>query len=52
MWPRGTSPMKRTIGVASWYAVCRATSALVAPGPRVVKQTPGRPVSFPWASAM
>ena len=26
--------------------------ALVAPGPRVTKQTPGAPVSLPWASAM
>ena len=26
--------------------------ALVAPGPRVTRQTPGRPVSLPCASAM
>ena len=26
--------------------------ALVAPGPRVTKQMPGRPVALPWASAM
>jgi len=25
---------------------------LVAPGPRVTKQMPGRPVALPWASAM
>ena len=28
------------------------TDACVAPGPRVTMQIPGRPVSFPYASAM
>src|SRR2546423_6799943 len=44
--------MKRTIGVLSWNAVCSPMLALVAPGPRVTKQMPGRPVSWPCASAM
>ncbi len=42
-----TSPTKSTIGVESWTAVCTPIEALVAPGPRVTKQTPGRPVSLP-----
>ena len=32
--------------------MCTPTLACVAPGPRVTKQTPGLPVSFPYASAM
>ncbi|EWS62423.1 hypothetical protein Y695_04349 [Hydrogenophaga sp. T4] len=44
--------MNSTMGVESWKAVCRPMEALVAPGPRVTKQMPGRPVSLPWASAM
>ncbi len=36
----------------SWYAVCTPTEACVAPGPRVTKQIPGAPVSFPYASAI
>ena len=32
--------------------MCTPTLACVAPGPRVTRQTPGRPVSFPYASAM
>jgi hypothetical protein len=40
------------MGVESWNAVCTPTLACVAPGPRVTRQTPGRPVSFPYASAM
>ena len=35
--------MKSTIGVESWNAVCRPIAALLAPGPRVTKQRPGRP---------
>ena len=33
-------------------AVCTPIAPLVAPGPRVTMQIPGRPVSFPYASAM
>jgi hypothetical protein len=40
------------MGVESWNAVCTPMLALVAPGPRVTKHTPGRPVSLPCASAM
>jgi hypothetical protein len=36
------------MGVESWNAVCMPIEPLVAPGPRVTKQTPGRPVSLPW----
>ena len=50
--PRATCPMKRIIGVESWWAMCTPALALVAPGPRVTKQMPGRPVSLPWASAI
>ena len=42
-----TWPMNRIIGVESWKAVCTPIVALVAPGPRVTKQTPGSPVSLP-----
>ena len=35
--------MNSTIGVESWNAVCTPIAALVAPGPRVTKQMPGRP---------
>ena len=42
-----TWPMNRIIGVESWKAVCTPIEALVAPGPRVTKQMPGRPVSLP-----
>jgi len=51
-WSEATSPTKSTIGVESWKAVCTPMEALVAPGPRVTKQTPGRPVILPTASAM
>ncbi len=44
---RATCPMNSTIGVESWKAVCTPVDALVAPGPRVTKHTPGRLVSFP-----
>ena len=33
-------------------AMCTPAAALVAPGPRVTKHTPGRPVSLPCASAI
>ena len=39
-------------GVESWNAVWMPIAALLAPGPRVTKQMPGRPLSLPWASAM
>ncbi len=48
---RGTWPTRRSIGVESCIAVCTPTAAWVAPGPRVTMQIPGRPVSFPYASA-
>ena len=35
-----------------YRAVCRPAAALVAPGPRVTKQMPGRPVALPTASAI
>ncbi len=41
---RSTSPMNRIIGCGSWNATCTPMLALVAPGPRVTKHTPGRPV--------
>src|SRR4051812_7638066 len=40
--PRATCPMNRIIGVESWAAMWRPGLALVAPGPRVTKQMPGR----------
>ncbi len=42
-WSLATSPTNSTIGVESWNAVCTPIEALVAPGPRVTKHTPGRP---------
>ncbi len=44
--------MNRIIGVESCWAVCTPIEALVAPGPRVTKQIPGRPVTLAQASAM
>ena len=44
--------MNRIIGVESWKATWTPPLALVAPGPRVTKATPGRPVILPSASAM
>ena len=52
LWPIPTWPTKSTIGVESCMAVWTPIEAFVAPGPRVTKQIPGRPVSFPYASAM
>jgi hypothetical protein len=49
---RATWPTSRSIGVESCRAVCTPLVACVAPGPRVTRHTPGRPVSFPYASAM
>ena len=34
------------------HVFCVPGEALVAPGPRVTKQTPGRPVALPTASAI
>src|SRR4030095_2323985 len=51
-WLLATWPMNRIIGVESWNAVCTPIAALLAPGPRVTKHSPGRPVSLPCASAM
>jgi hypothetical protein len=45
-------PTNRIIGVESCMAMCTPWLALVAPGPRVTKQMPGRPVSLPCASAI
>jgi hypothetical protein len=49
---RSTSPMNSTIGCESCIATCTPIEAFVAPGPRVTKATPGRPVSAPSAQAM
>jgi hypothetical protein len=49
---RAIWPMNRIIGVESWKAMWTPAEALVAPGPRVTMQMPGRPVSLPAASAM
>ncbi len=46
-WSRATWPMNRIMGEESWNAVWTPMEALVAPGPRVTKQMPGRPVSLP-----
>ncbi len=50
--PRAICPTNRIIGVESCRAMWIPAEALVAPGPRVTMQMPGRPVSFPAASAM
>ncbi len=50
--PRATWPTNRISGVLSCIAVWTPVLACVAPGPRVTKQIPGRPVSLPSASAM
>ena len=39
-------------GVESCLAMWMPADALVAPGPRVTKQMPGRPVALPTASAI
>ncbi len=49
---RATWPTNMTSGVESWRAMWMPGEALVAPGPRVTKQTPGRPVTLPTASAI
>ena len=49
---RSTWPMNRIIGAESCSAICTPCAALVAPGPRVTKQIPGRPVSRPSVSAI
>ena len=47
---RSTWPMNRIIGALSCSAIWTPCIALVAPGPRVTKHTPGRPVSLPVVS--
>ena len=49
---RATWPTNRIIGEESCWAIWMPADALVAPGPRVTKQMPGRPVSLPTASAI
>ncbi len=49
---RATWPTNMISGVESCLAMWMPAEALVAPGPRVTKQMPGRPVSLPTASAM
>jgi hypothetical protein len=44
---RPTWPISRISGVESWKATCTPDEAFVAPGPRVAKAMPGRPVSLP-----
>ena len=39
-------------GTEPCRAVWTATDAWAAPGPRLAKKIPGRPVSCPWAHAM
>ena len=51
-WGRPTWPTNRTMGVELWSAVCTPMDALVAPGPRVTKHTPTRPVKRAHASDM
>ena len=47
-----TCPTNSSIGAESCIAVCTPIEALVAPGPRVTKHSPGCPVSLPQAAAM
>jgi hypothetical protein len=44
---RPTWPTSSSMGAESCAASWTPTLALVAPGPRVTRQTPGRPVSLP-----
>ncbi len=48
----GGRPTNITMGVESWCAMWTPIEEFVAPGPRVTKATPGRPVSLPCASAI
>ncbi len=43
----GTCPVMATTGTESMYASASGVTRLVAPGPDVAMQTPGRPVT--WA---
>ena len=43
---RSTWPTNRIMGVESCWAIWMPAEALVAPGPRVTKQMPGRPVGL------
>ena len=48
----GTWPMNSNSAVPLMEALCTATEACVAPGPRVTKATPRSPRRRAWASAM
>ena len=49
---RATWPTIANIGVESWRAVWMPIARFEAPTARVPRQAAGRPVSWPWASAM
>ena len=49
---RATCPTSIITGVESCCAIWIPADALVAPGPRVTKTIPGRPVNLPSASAI
>ena len=49
---RSTWPTSANIGVESWRAVWMPMARFAPPTARVPRQTAGRPVSWPWASAM
>ena len=49
---RSTWPTSANIGVESWRAVWMPIARLAAPTARVPTAAAGRPVSWPWASAM
>ena len=49
---RSTWPIRTNIGVESWRAVWMPMPRFVPPTARVARQTAGRPVSCPCASAM
>ena len=48
----GFWPVIMIIGIAPRCAYAAPVVMLRAPGPSVVRQTPGRPVSRPWVAAM
>ena len=47
-----TCPTNKIMGTESCFATCTPILALVAPGPRVTKQTPSLPVNLPNAAAI
>ena len=49
--PRGTPGETTRTGIESAYAVAAAVEMFVSPGPVVVTQTPGRPVTRAYPSA-